>query len=94
MGGVEVQVGLHEPANLTPKRPADQFLTPPKQAVVYDLHLSAYLDGRIDAGETGVDGKDDASYLFGALDLQALRTVIRNLGDAQVSIEVSDEFIT
>ena len=61
--------------------------------MVYDLHLCAHLDCRIDAGEAGIDGKDDAGHLFGAFDLQALRPVIRNLADAQVSIEVSDEFI-
>ena len=37
--------------------------------------------------------KDDTGHLFGAFDLQALRPVIRDVGDAQVSIEVSDEFI-
>ena len=62
--------------------------------MVYDLHLCADLDGRINTGQAGVDGKDDTGHLFGAFDLQALRPVIRNLGDAQVSIEVSDEFIT
>lgn len=93
VGSIESDIVLDECFDALVMRPAEDFATSPKQAVVADQHLCAAIGGLLKGLLAGIHGDGDVSDLLGVFDLESVLGDIPKGFDLKEAIKVFAECV-